>query len=170
MSVNLKKIIKLLDDFTKKEKKPLEVIILGGQAMEYYGMKGRKTRDLDAEVNGNVDKLLAYLRKNKIPADIGEDISAWGIVSMPPDYRKNTIVIYENQYLKIKVLDPLYFVIAKLRRGTESDWKDIVFIIKKYKLSKKKIQKLAEDAIKNSPKDTALFIFKKSVEHLLKKL
>ncbi len=170
MSVSLKRVIKILKEFVKKEKEPLEVIILGGLAMEYYGMKNRKTRDLDAEVKGNIENLINYLKSKGIPADVGEDISRWGIISMPPDYREKAIPVYEDKILKIKVLNPLHFVIAKLRRGTERDWEDIKFVIDRYNLKKDEIKNLAEFAISKSPKDTAIFVFKKSLEHLLKNL
>ncbi len=168
MYLNLKKIVKVLREFTEKERAPLEVIILGGIAMEYYGMKNRKTRDLDAEVKGNVEKLLSFLKRKGIPADIGEDISRWGVISMPPDYRERAILVEEDKNLKIKVLHPLHFVISKLRRGTELDWEDVYFVIKKYKLKKDELRNIAEIAIKNSPKDTSIFIFKKSLQNLLK--
>lgn len=170
MYLNFKKIVKVLREFTEKECEPLEIIILGGIAMEYYGMKNRKTHDLDAEVKGNVEKLLSYLKKKGIPADIGEDISRWGVISMPPDYRNKAILVKEDKNLKIKVLHPLHFVISKLRRGTDTDWNDIYFVIKKFKLKKDELRNLAEIAINNSPKDTSIFIFKKSVQNLLKTL
>jgi hypothetical protein len=168
MSINFKKIINLLKKYTDESNEPLEIIILGGLAMEYYGMKNRKTVDLDAEINGNIENLIGFFKKNKIPADIGEDISRWGTISMPPNYREKTITVYEDDKLKVKVLQPAYYVISKMRRGTNTDWSDIKYMIKKYKIKKSELKKLAEEAIRNSPKDTAIFIFKKQIEYMLK--
>ena len=167
MSVHLKNIIKNLQEFTRKGHEHLEIIILGGIAMEYYGEKNRKTIDLDAEVKGNIEKLLLFLKKKKIPADIGEDIARWGIVSLPPNYRGKAVSIYKDDALIIKVLHPLHFVIAKLRRATETDEQDALFVARKYKLQKKELKLAAQLAIQNSPKDTALFVFERAVEHFL---
>ncbi|MCL4478994.1 MAG: hypothetical protein M1381_07860 [Deltaproteobacteria bacterium] len=64
----------------------------------------------------------------------------------------------------------MHFVIAKLRRATEVDIQDALFVAKKYKLKKEELRHISDIAIKNSPKDTSLFIFGKTVEHFLKKL
>lgn len=170
MSVDLKSAIEVLKEFTSKKRERLEVILVGGLAMHYYGMKDRKTRDLDAEVHGNIEKLSAFLKQKNWIADIGEDISRWSVISLPADYKKKLIRVYENQKLKVSVLEPTHFVIAKLRRGTERDWQDALFVAKKYKIKKKEIQKASESSIKNSPADTSLFIFRKAISGFIKKL
>lgn len=50
------------------------------------------------------------------------------------------------------------------------DVQDALFVAKKYKLMKEELSHIADLAIKNTPKDTSLFIFEKTVEHFLKKL
>lgn len=170
MSLNLDTTIEALKEFAEKEHESLEVIILGGIAMEYYGKIDRTTMDLDAEVKGNVDKLYDYLQNKGISSDIGEDISRWGIVSMPPDYRAKAMSIYQDPALTIKVLHPLHFVISKLRRATEIDIQDALFVAQKYKIKKEDLRNLVDLTIKNSPKDNALFMFKKTTEYFLKKL
>lgn len=50
------------------------------------------------------------------------------------------------------------------------DIQDALFVAKKYKLKKEELRHISDIAIKNSPKDTSLFIFGKTVEHFLKKL
>ena len=48
--INLKNVIRLLKRFSKD--KPLEVILVGGLSLEYYGLRRRSTMDIDAEVKG----------------------------------------------------------------------------------------------------------------------
>lgn len=170
MSVKLENAIQVLRKFTRVSGESIQVILLGGLAMHYYGMKNRKTIDIDAEVHGNVEKLQSYLKQKKWLTDIGEDVSRWSVISLPPDYRKKLLPVYSNHLLKVSVLEPTYFVVAKLRRGTEEDWNDALFVAKRYQLKKSKIKQASEAAIQNSPKDTSLFIFRKTVDGFLKKL
>lgn len=160
--IKLNNVIQLLKKFSKGSR--LEIILIGGLSLEYYGLRGKTTIDIDAEVKGDVDKLSDFLRKNRIPSDIGEDVSRWSLISLPPGYKKRAKTVYSDDKLKVKVLSPIDFVIAKLRRGTEADLNDSLFIAKKFSLEKKDIIRAANQAIKNSPRDTAVFIFNKNIE------
>jgi hypothetical protein len=55
-------------------------------------------------------------------------------------------------------------VIAKLRRGTEQDLEDAQEVVIRFHLSSAEIQVAADSAIQASPKDTALFTFRKIVD------
>ena len=51
-------IISVFKDIAIKIKEPLEIIIVGAQALVYYGVDYRITMDIDAEViRGDVEKL-----------------------------------------------------------------------------------------------------------------
>ena len=166
--IKLKDVIQLLKRFSRNS--PLEIILIGGLSLEYYGLRERATLDIDAEVKGDVDKLSDFLKRNKIPCDIGENISMWSLISLPPGYKKRAETIYSDDRLKVKVLNPLDFIIAKLRRGTEEDLHDALFIAGKFSLKEESIMKSAGQAVRSSPRDTALFIFNKNVEIFIKKL
>lgn len=170
MSLKLSDIIKILKKFAWENKKPLKVILIGGLALHYYGKKERKTGDIDAEVKGEVESLVQMLKKRSIPSDIGEDISGWSVVSMPPGYRRRVINIYRDALLSVNVLNPVDFIVAKLRRFTDEDMEDALFVADKFKVTSLAIRKAADAAISNSPKDTALFIFRKNLELFMKKL
>jgi len=62
------------------------------------------------------------------------------------------------------LLDPADFVITKLRRGTEQDLDDAQEIVKRIHLLAANIQTSAASALSVSPKDTALFSFRKTVD------
>lgn len=162
--VNLGKIIGLLKEFTSSRRSSLHIILVGGLAVQYYGMEERATVDFDAEIAGDIEEVFDFLKSNHIPADIGENISGWSVVAMPPGYRERTIETYKDEFLSVKVLHPLDFIIAKLlRRFTEEDIKDALFVAGKYNIAARKIETMAGEAIKNSPKDTALFVFQENV-------
>jgi hypothetical protein len=57
-----------------------------------------------------------------------------------------------------------------LRRFTEEDIGDAVFVARRYKIGAKEIEKKSEEAIKNSPKDTALFIFRRNIAVFISKI
>lgn len=158
--LKLEDIIEILKEFSCANN-PLEIILLGGLSMQYYGLVERTTVDLDGEVKGNVDALFHFLKEKNIPSDIGEDISGWSVIAMPSGYRERAIKIYSDDKLTIKVLNPVDFIVAKLRRFTEVDLNDALFVAKRFNVKPEDISKGVEDAIKNSPKDTSLFTFRK---------
>jgi len=170
LQVSLEKIIGLLKEFAWQRKSDLQIILLGALALQYYGLEDRATADIDAEVKGDVEGLFNFLRSHNIPADLGENISGWSVIAMPPDYEKRVIEIYKDEFLRISVLHPLDFIIAKLRRFTEEDIGDAVFVARRYKIGAKEIEKKSEEAIKNSPKDTALFIFRRNIAIFISKI
>lgn len=168
--LNLENVINVLKEFSKRKDLSLNVILLGGLALYYYGLKDRVTVDIDAEVVGDIDMLSEFLKSKGIPSDIGNDISRWSIISMPPGYRDRATTIYHDKNLKIKVLAPLDFVIAKLRRFTEQDLEDALFVVRKFKITSKSMKDAAQKAIDASPRDTALLVFKKNLNAFIKSL
>lgn len=168
--IKLSRTLELLTEFSKIKKARLEVILIGGQAMQHYGQTARATIDIDAEIIGPIEELESFLKKNHVPADLGEDVSRWSLISLPPGYRDRTIKIYSDSFLTVKVLDPLDFVIAKLRRYTEQDIEDVLFVIRKYGITSGQVVQAAQAAIQASPKDTSLAIFQRNINFFVKRL
>lgn len=168
--VEIKKIVELLKEFAATRKGKLRVTLLGGLALQYYGMQDRATIDVDAEIRGDMEGLFNFLKSKNIPADFGEDISRWSIITMPPGYGERTIEIYRDDFLVISVLHPLDFIISKLRRFTEEDIEDALFVARKFNVQAEEIKKSAEEAILHSAKDTSLFIFRKNIDIFIARL
>lgn len=168
--VDLTRIVVLLREFTQERKTRLEITLLGGLALQYYGMEDRATVDIDAEVKGDLEGLFHFLKIKNVPADLGEDVSGWSVIAMPPGYRDRSATIYKDALLEVKVLNPLDFIIAKLRRFTEEDIQDALFVAEKYKIDAKEIERSAEETIHHSIKDTALFLFRENLQLFLKKM
>lgn len=168
--LTLKSFIKLLKEFTRTKGTNLEIILVGGLALYHYGMKDRITVDIDAEVKGDIEGLFSFLKQRGIPSDLGENMSGWSVVAMPPGYKERAEPIYKDERIVVKALNPLDFVVAKLRRGMEDDLKDASFVVKRFNLKAKDIKKFAGEAINNSSKDTAIFIFRRTVDLFLKRL
>ena len=161
-------LVTLLKQFTQEKETSLEIILIGGMALHYYGNKKRVTVDVDAEVKGDLEGLFHFLKKHHIPSDLSENISGWSVISMPADYQKRARVVFEESLLKIKILSPLDFIIAKLRRFSDEDIDDGLFVARKYKIEPEQVDKAAKTALENSIKDTALFLFKKNVQEFIK--
>ena len=83
---------------------------------------------------------------------------------MPPGYRDRAIAIINRPDLRIRVLSPVDFVIAKLRRGTELDIDDALLVAEHHRISADTIRAIARAALDASPHDTALFLFQKTVD------
>lgn len=168
--VDLDRVIELLKEFAHLKKGRLQLILVGALALQHYGMRERATFDLDAEVSGDLEGLFQFLKDRQIPADLGEDISGWSVIAMPPGYRDRTVTLYEDAHLEVKALSPLDLIIAKLRRFTEEDIQDALFVAGKYHIRAEAIERAADEAIQSSAKDTALFLFKKNVQLFVQKV
>lgn len=159
-------IISVFKDIARQIGEPIEVIIVGAQALPYYGVNLRATMDIDAEVvKGNLEEIYIALKERGIVSDLSENVSGWSIISLPKGYRDRAITIYMDDQLKISVLNPYDFIIMKLRRGTEQDIEDCLNVALAQKLSLDELDMYFENAIKNSVKDTALFNFRLIYKH-----
>jgi len=154
-------IISVFKDIAIKIKEPLEIIIVGAQALVYYGVDYRITMDIDAEViRGDVEKIYLELKNMGYVSDLSENISGWSVISMPKGYRQRAMEIYKDENLKISVLNPYDFILMKLRRGTNQDIEDALAVAVKNKISIEKLEDYFQSALESSIKDTALFNFK----------
>lgn len=160
----------LLAEYVRQGASPVDVLLLGGLAVQAYGDARRATNDVDAEVAGDLEGLARFLRAHQIPADLGEDLSRWSVVAMPPGYRERARVWMEGPGFRIRVLHPTDFVIAKLRRGTAEDLEDAAFVAARLGVTAAAVEAAAEAAVAASPKDTALFLFRKTVEQFSARL
>ncbi len=99
-----------------------------------------------------------------MPADLGENISGWSVVAMPPGYRGRASVLVEKPGLRVRLLAPADFIIAKLRRGTDLDLEDAASVAKRFTVTAATVKAAADSALAASPQDTTLFVFRKAVD------
>ncbi len=148
----------------------LHLILVGGLALQAYGYSDRVTVDIDGELVGEFEPLLEFLHKKQIPADLSENFSGWSIVAMPPGYRNRSSIWHKEAGICLRLLDPVDFIVSKLRRGTDQDLEDAHYVARHFGIDKTSIRTAAETAITASPKDTAIYLFKKAVENFLRQL
>jgi hypothetical protein len=163
-------VIALLKNYTSQTGEALDVLLVGALALQAYGYQDRLTRDVDAEVVGSVEALAEYFRKLNIPADLTANFSGWSIVAMPPAYRDRATDLVNQSNLRVRLLSPVDFIIAKLRRGTDVDVDDATYVANRFRITADDVRAAADAALAVSPPDTALFLFKKTIELFCKSL
>ena len=157
-------LIAFLKEYVRDTGRSVDLLLVGGLALQAYGYADRSTQDVDAEVAGDLDSLARFLRERRVPADLGENISGWSVVAMPPGYRERASVLLEDSGLRLRLLHPVDFIIAKLRRGTELDIEDADYVARRFAITAQAVQDAAEAAVAASPRDTVIFLFRKTVE------
>ena len=157
-------VIVLLSEYTKQTGVSVDVLLVGALALQAYGYQDRLTRDVDAEVSGSVEALAGFFSRHQIPADLTENFSGWSIVAMPPGYRERATDLVRQAQLRVRLLAPVDFIIAKLRRGTDLDLDDAAFVAHRFSVTATEISRAGEAALAASPQDTALFLFRKTVD------
>jgi hypothetical protein len=163
-------IVQDLGEYHRQSGNPVDLLLIGGLALQAYGYSERVTVDMYGELVGALDPLMTFLLQRHIPADLGENISGWSIVAMPPGYRDRASVWYEEAGIRLRLLGHVDFIIAKLRRGTDQDLDDAEYVATRFNILPDVVQASAEAAITASPQDTALFLFKKTVQVFCERL
>ena len=168
--LTLNQIIQDLAEYHRQTGNAVDLLLIGGLALQAYGYAERVTVDVGGELVGELDPLMTFLQQRQILADLGENISGWSIVAMPPGYRERASVWHEEAGLRLRLLEPVDFIIAKLRRVTDQDLDDASYVATQYRILPGAVQASAESGIRASPQDTALFLFKKTVQNFCQRL
>ena len=163
-TINTERLVELLSRYVQQTGTSVDLLLVDALALQAYGYHDRLTHDIDGELAGPVEPLLQFFTAQQIPADLTQDLSGWSMVAMPPGYRERATDLISQPNLRVRLLAPVDFVIAKLRRGTEQDLDDAAFVTKRFGLSPQAIQDVASAALAASRQDTSLFLFRKTVE------
>jgi hypothetical protein len=158
------RLIALLSDFTHQTGASVDLLLVDALAFHAYGYADRLTNDVAAEVTGSLDALQAFFAAQEIPADLTTNFSGWSIVVMPPSCRERATELVHHPLVRVRLLAPVDFIIAKLRRGTDVDLDDATFVATRFAVAPAQIRHAAESALAASSQDTALFLFRKTVD------
>jgi hypothetical protein len=102
-------LITFLKEYVQESGRSVDLLLVGGLALQAYGYADRSTQDVEAEVAGDLDSLARFLRQHQVPADLGENISGWSVVAMPPGYRERASVLLEDSGLRLRLLHPVLY-------------------------------------------------------------
>jgi hypothetical protein len=169
-TITADRLVVLLQEFVAGTGEKIDLLLVGALALQCYGFRDRLTNDVDGELTGSLSHLSEFLTQQGIPADLTQDMSGWSVVAMPPGYRDRATDFLHEPNLRIRLLAPIDFVIAKLRRGIELDLEDARYVALKFHLPIATIQHAAASAVAASPQDTALFLFTKTVDLFCREL
>ena len=142
--ITTERLIDLLVEYAGHSGRSVDLLLVGGLALQAYGYRDRATQDVDGELIGDLDSLVAFLRNRGVPADLGENMSGWSVVAMPPGYRERASVWLDQPGLRLRLLHPVDFVVAKLRRGTDLDLKDAEFVARRFNVTPDAVRRAAE--------------------------
>jgi hypothetical protein len=108
--------------------------------------------------------LKVFLSRHNIPSNLGQSLSGWSIVAMPPGYRDRVTVVMDEPRVRMSLLAPVDFIVSKLRRGTDEDLADAAWIAERFHVTAPQVRAAAEAALAASLEDTALFLFERTVD------
>lgn len=162
--ITAERLTSLLTEYVRQTGASVDILLVGGLALQAYGYADRSTQDVDGEMVGKLEPLAEFLKRQGVPADLGENMSGWSVVAMPPGYRERASVWLEQPGLRLRLLHPTDFIIAKLRRGTDLDLEDAGYVARHFGVTAQAVRDAAEAAITASPQDTTVFLFRKAVD------
>ena len=144
------------------------IIAVGRSALELYGIEAQYTQDIDFELIAEDEvwkDLEAIIEGLEVRADYGESFDRWSVVPMPEGYRERAKCVMKFGKVEVCVLDPVDYVIGKLRRGTVEDEEDARLVIKRFGIKKEEIARRLE--LIKPVKDIEYFLFRKRMESFL---
>src|SRR3990167_7912667 len=92
LPITINRLITLLEEYVQQTGASVDLLLVGGLALQAYGYGDRSTQDVDGEVVGDLDSLVRFIRQHQVPADLGENMSGWSVVAMAPGYRDRVSV------------------------------------------------------------------------------
>jgi hypothetical protein len=151
------------------------VIVLTGGIAASLLADARTTDDIDFAVikplvkhwDAIAEVLQRLAAKRGIQVQFGEDLDRWSSVTLL-DWKKHTRRHRKSGKLEVRILDPLYFSIGKITRGTQRDIEDIVAVFKAQKIGWEPLVRLWARALKKSPRSTAIPLVKRQMRGFLK--
>ncbi|MBI4531794.1 MAG: hypothetical protein HY709_09740 [Candidatus Latescibacteria bacterium] len=163
------------------EKAPyrIKVILTGGvEAMLLGGT--RPTRDIDFGVLPSGGPKVRETMWNQIEQTISdvayrqgiavqyaEDIERWSMIALP-SYQRHTHLYRRFGRVSVHLLDPEYWAVSKLMRYLDTDITDIGAVLQTQRVPWGKVARICGRALRASPRSSALWLFRRQVEHFFK--
>lgn len=147
MSLDNTKLLDFLGEIDKELKDKIVVVAVGGTAMTLLNAKS-STIDVDFTIPGKHYDDFEAAKKIVQPGfrvDLFHDGAVF-ITMLPDDYLKRSKLIKTSlQNIELRALHPTDIIITKIARLDGRDEQDIKSCIEKFMITKKQIEKRAED-------------------------
>ncbi len=154
-----------------------DCILVGGAAAALEGST-RPTADVDFEVRfggavsvEDADAFAGAVRDAQnasgLTGQFTEDLGSWSPIALPP-YRRHARRWKVFGPITVCLLDPVDYVLTKLRRGAAHDFSDLVVVARSHRISWRSLALRCAAAVRASPRSTRLRTFVKRVEYLFR--
>jgi hypothetical protein len=171
--MNLQQAEKFFDDLGSRLPTATVIVLTGGIAASLLA-DPRTTDDIDFALIKPVmkdwpkvqDLLESLARKHGILLQYSEDIDRWSSITYL-DWKKHTRPYRRAGALEVRIMEPLYFSIGKIARGTKDDVKDLESVLKAQKVAWKPLLNLWVKALYKSPPSSSQFNAKKQMERFI---
>ena len=165
--MNKRQVDRYFSALSKLYPKSCRVILTGAAAGALYG-RVRATMDVDfAAQTGDWEGFSKAVQemglRTGIIAQYAEDIDRWSSITLL-DYRKHTYLYRRFGRIEVRLMEPPYWAIGKLARYLDSDTHDMAKVFKKTRTPWKDVATIAGRALKQSPRSTVCFLFRKQSE------
>ena len=167
-NVPKEKLLSLIHEVDLKLSKKINIYAVGGTGMTLLNLKA-STKDID--FNLETHDLKEFKKAlSKVIHGYDVDLYSNGQIftqQLPQDYKTKAILIKEKfSNIKLYSIHPVDIVVTKIGRLNERDFEDITDCIKKYKLTKKQIEKRGKQVIYAGNED----IYNYNLKDILKKM
>lgn len=152
--------------------KKCRIILTGAAAGVLYG-RVRATMDVDFSAEAaDWERFSRAVEETSlrtgVAAQYAEDIDRWSSITLM-DYKKHTFVYGRFGPVEVRLMEPSYWAIGKLSRYLDPDVMDLVKVFKKTGTPWQETASVAGRALRQSPKSTACFLFRRQVEDFFKR-
>lgn len=159
----------------ERYRKPTRILLVGGGAFVVQA-RPRFTEDLDFEVRTSARAPIgardrealeaAIAGANKatgVKAQYSDRVERWSMIPWP-GYERHSSLWKRFGPCAVYLLNPEYFALSKLARGTATDQEDIVTVLRRLPASWRKLATLCGRAHRAAPMSNALHLFRLQVE------
>ena len=144
-----------------------EALLLGGQRPTGDLDLGIELADRHAQRWPEIEEAVAAAAVVGLPVQYSSDIDRWSSVSVPRAKRR-TRHLKRIGRLNVHLLDPVVWAVYKLARDLDSDVDDLIAVLRAERVDPAKLARLCGHALRESPRSSALFLFRRQVEHFLR--
>lgn len=155
---------------------PTKVILTGGgEALLLGGQRATGDLDIGLEIAERYRErwpeveaaVAAAAARTGLSVQYSSDIDRWSSISVPPALRR-TRPLKRLGRLIVHLLDPTVWAVYKLARYLDSDVHDLLAVLRAEHVVPAKLARVCGHALRASPRSSALYLFRRQVEHFLR--
>jgi hypothetical protein len=133
-----------------------------------FGVLPSGSLDVRAAVWNQIEQAISDVaHERSIAVQYAEDIERWSMIALP-SYQRHTHLYRRFGRVFVHLLDPEYWAVSKLMRYLDTDIVDTVTVLRTQRVSPGKVARICGRSLRASPRSSALWLFRRQVEHFFK--